>query len=292
MTGPRIAVVAKPRVSVVVVNYNAGDHLARCVASVFEAAGSEPADVVVVDNASRDGSAETVARAFPEVRVLRNPDNRGFATAANQGIQATTTPLVLLLNPDAEITAGTLGALAKVAEQWPRAGAIGVLVREPTGAVYPSARRSPGLVTGLGHAFVGLFARDNRFTRAYTMAGWDRTTEREVDWVSGSAVLLRRQALDQVHGFDPAYFMYVEDLDLCTRLRRAGWEVRFSPEVEVVHVGGVSTGRARGMFFEHGRSAYRYFVKFRSPGVLAAVRPLARAAFWARAWLAARRLGA
>jgi len=85
--------------------------------------------------------------------------------------------------------------------------------------------------------------------------------------------------------------MYVEDLDLCTRLRRAGWEVRFSPELEVVHVGGVSTGRSRRMFLEHGRSAYRYFEKFRSPGPMALLRPLARAAFWLRARLAARRLG-
>jgi N-acetylglucosaminyl-diphospho-decaprenol L-rhamnosyltransferase len=287
MTGPS----TRPPLSVVVVNFNAGAHLERCLRSVIDAAGDESVDVVVVDNASVDGSADAVEAAFPGVRVIRNDLNLGFATAANQGIQATGAPYVFLLNPDAEVAAGTLAGLVKVADERPRTGAIGVLVRDPDGAVYPSARRSPSMVTGVGHAFVGLFHPDNRFTRAYTMADWDRTSERKVDWVSGSAVLLRRAALDQVRGFDEGYFMYVEDLDLSTRLRRAGWEVRFSPELEVVHVGGVSTGRSRRMFLEHGRSAYRYFEKFRSPGPLALLRPVARVAFWLRARLAARRLG-
>jgi N-acetylglucosaminyl-diphospho-decaprenol L-rhamnosyltransferase len=279
------------RLAVVVVNYNAGDHLIRCVRSVFEAGGGEDVEVVVVDNASRDGSADRLEAALPAVRLIRNRANRGFAAAANQGIQATATPYVFLLNPDAEILAGSMAGLVKVGEEHPRAGAIGVLVRDPDGSVYPSARRAPGLLVGLGHAFAGLFSRHNRFTRAYTMADWDRTTERRVDWVSGSAMLLRRRALDEVRGLDAGYFMYVEDLDVCTRLVRAGWKVVFSPEVEVVHVGGVSTGRSRRMFYEHGRSAYRYFVKFRSPGPLAILRPAARVAFWVRAWLAARRLG-
>ena len=287
MTGPS----TRPPLSVVVVNFNAGAHLERCLRSVIDAAGDGSVDVVVVDNASVDRSADAAEAAFPGVRMIRNDVNLGFATAANQGIQATSAPYVFLLNPDAEVSAGTFAGLVKVADERPRAGAIGVLVRDPDGAVYPSARRSPSVVTGVGHAFVGLFHPDNRFTRAYTMADWDRASERKVDWVSGSAVLLRRAALDQVRGFDEGYFMYVEDLDLCTRLRRAGWEVRFSPELEVVHVGGVSTGRSRRMFLEHGRSAYRYFEKFRSPGPMALLRPLARAAFWLRARLAARRLG-
>ncbi len=281
----------RPSVSVVVVNFNAGDHLRRCLRSVLEFSGDAPVDVVVVDNASIDGSADAAESGFPGVRVIRNDVNVGFATAANRGIQATATRYVFLLNPDAEVHAGTLAGLVKVAEERPRAGAIGVLVRTPEGEIYPSARRTPSLVTGLGHAFLGLFDPDNRFTRAYTMADWDRGSEREVDWVSGSAVLLRREALDRVRGFDEGYFMYVEDLDLSTRLRRAGWEIRFSPELEVVHVGGVSTGRSRRMFLEHGRSAYRYFVKFRSPGPMALLRPPARLAFWLRARLAARKLG-
>ena len=118
------------------------------------------------------------------------------------------------------------------------------------------------------------------------MADWDRSTEREVEWVSGSAMLLRRSALDEVGFFDEAYFMYVEDVDLCTRLRRAGWQVLFSPELEVLHQIGVSTKGQRGrMAFAHSDSIYRYFCKFRSDGAGALLRPFVRVALWARALL-------
>ncbi len=282
----------EPSLAVVVVNYNAGPHLYQCLRSLREAAGDAALEMVVVDNASRDGSLDTAEGAFPEVRVIRNDTNRGFAAAANEGIAATSAPYVFLLNPDAEVRAGTLSGLVKVADEHPRAAAFGVLVRDPDGSLYPSARRVPGLGVGLGHAFLGLVKPDNRFSRKYTMADWDRSTEREVEWVSGSAMLLRRAALGNVGPFDEGYFMYVEDVDLCTRLRKRGWRVVFTPEVEVMHVGGVSTGRSRRMFFEHARSAARYFERHRSPGALAVLRPFVRAALWLRASLAAAKVGA
>jgi N-acetylglucosaminyl-diphospho-decaprenol L-rhamnosyltransferase len=273
-----------PDLAVVVVNYNTGHYLARCVRSAVESAGDARLEVVVVDNASVDGSADHAVADHPEIRLIRNDGNRGFAAAANQGMRTTAAPFILLLNPDAEVLSGTLGGFVKVARDHARAGAIGALVRDPDGGIYPSARKIPTLGEALGHAFLGPFV-PNRFSRAYTMADWDRRTERSVEWVSGSCVLLRRQALEEVGLFDEGYFMYVEDVDLCTRLRRAGWEIRFSPELEVLHIGGVSTGgyRSRTMTLEHSRSIYRYFVKFRSHGVLAALRPLVRMALRLRA---------
>jgi N-acetylglucosaminyl-diphospho-decaprenol L-rhamnosyltransferase len=277
---------AGPDLAVVVVNYNTGHYLARCVGSALESAGDARLEVVVIDNASVDGSAEHAAAEHPDIQLVRNDRNRGFAAAANQGIRATTAPFVLLLNPDAEVLSGTLGGFVKVARDHARAGAIGPLVRDPDGGIYPSARKVPTLGEALGHAFLGPFV-PNRFSRSYTMAEWDRRTERSVEWVSGSCVLLRREALDRVGLFDEGYFMYVEDVDLCTRLRRAGWEIRFSPELEVLHIGGVSTGgyRSRRMTLEHSRSIYRYFVKFGSPGLGAALRPLVRLALRLRAEL-------
>jgi N-acetylglucosaminyl-diphospho-decaprenol L-rhamnosyltransferase len=271
---------------VVVVNHNAGAFLAKCLESVRTAAGDIRTDVVIVDNHSSDGSVDRIADRHPGVRVIRNPRNVGFARAANQGLDATDTPFVLLLNPDAEVIGGTLGALVKVTRERPRAGAIGVLVRNPDGTLQPSARRVPGLGEALGHAFLGPLWRDNPWTRSYTMADWDRSTEREVEWVSGSAMVLRRSALTEVGFFDERYFMYVEDVDLCTRLRRAGWQVLFSPEVEVVHQIGVSTKGQRGrMAFAHSDSIYRYFCKFRSRGAATLLRPFVRVALWARALL-------
>jgi N-acetylglucosaminyl-diphospho-decaprenol L-rhamnosyltransferase len=277
-----------PELAVAVVNHNAGWFLGRCLGSIVGATGDVDAEVVIVDNGSTDGSVERVVEDHPDVTVIRNADNRGFARAAHQAMAATSASFVLLLNPDAEIIGGTPATLLKVARERPRAGAIGTLVRNPDGSIQPSARRDPKLGEAFGHAFLGPLWRTNPWTRSYTMAGWERSSERPVEWVSGSAMLLRRAAFEEVGGFDEGYFMFVEDVDLCTRLRRAGWEVLFSPELEVVHQIGVSTRGQRGrMAFVHSDSIYRYYCKFRATGAGGMLKPLVRVALWGRALLMA-----
>jgi N-acetylglucosaminyl-diphospho-decaprenol L-rhamnosyltransferase len=275
-------------VAVVIVNYNSGDDVTSAARSALEAGGDARVEVVVVDNDSRDGSAERAEAAVTGLRVIRSGRNAGFGSAANVGMRATRTPWIFLLNPDARITGGTLGGLLKVAADRPEAGAIGVLTRNPDGTVYPSARRIPGYAEATMHAFVSPFRPDNRWTRDYEMLDWDRRGGRSVDWVSGSSMLLRRAALDRVGLFDEDYFMYVEDMDLCTRLRGARWDVWFTPELEVTHIGGTATRGKRRMTLEHSRSMYRYFVKHRSPGALAVLRPPAWVALRARAELVSR----
>jgi N-acetylglucosaminyl-diphospho-decaprenol L-rhamnosyltransferase len=266
--------------AVVVVNHDSGESLLRCVRSVFEAAGDVSLELVVVDNASRDGSATSAVRSFPLVRLIQNDRNLGFPSAANQGMRATRSEFVLLVNPDARVVAGTLERFLKVARDRPAAGAIGALTRNPDGTIYPSARRVPTLLQGAAHTLLGSLWPQNPLSRAYRIADWDRLSERRVEWVSGSSVLLRRDALDQVGLFDERFFMYVEDMDLCTRLRAAGWEVWFSPELEIEHVGGTATAGKRRMTLEHSRSIYRYFVKHQSAGWKIVLRPFA--------WLALR----
>jgi N-acetylglucosaminyl-diphospho-decaprenol L-rhamnosyltransferase len=245
---------------------------------------------VVVDNASSDMSAARAAAEHPAARLVKNPVNRGFAAAANQGIRETRAPFILLLNPDAEIISGTLDALLEVARDRPRVGALGPLVRNPDGTIQPSARKVPGLVEALGHAFLGHLLPNNPFTRSYTMAGWDRSSERLVEWISGSAMLLRRQAWEEVDGFDEGYFMFVEDVDLCTRLLKTGWTVLFHPAVEVIHEIGVSTRQMpRRMAREHARSIYGYFARHVARGPLVLLKPGVRVAVWLRAELVARR---
>jgi N-acetylglucosaminyl-diphospho-decaprenol L-rhamnosyltransferase len=285
MTGPGA------ELTVVVVNFNSGDAVGKCVRSIHESAGESGVDVVIVDNRSSDGSADRAARDFPGTRLIRNSENLGFAAAANQGMRATDAEFVFLLNPDAEIIAGTLAGFLKVARDRPKAGALGALVRDPDGSIYPSARKVPTLTEGLAHTVLGFARPDNRFTRRYKLLDWDRGSERRVEWVSGSSMLLRRAALDQVGLFDERYFMYVEDMDLCTRLRQAGWEVWFSPELEIEHVGGTATAGRRRMTLEHSKSIYRYFVKHQSPGWRAALRPPVWAALRARAALVSWRKG-
>jgi N-acetylglucosaminyl-diphospho-decaprenol L-rhamnosyltransferase len=277
--------------SVIVVNYNTEGYLERCIGSVYASAGEVAMEVVVVDNASTDGSADLASAKYAGVSLIRNAQNRGFAAAVNQGIRATKAPFMFLLNPDAEISWGTLERLLKVARDRPRAGALGVLVRDPQGSIYPSARKVPTLVEAVGHAFLHPFRPDNRFSRAYTMSEWDRSSEREVDWVSGSSMLLRRAALDQVGLLDERYFLYAEDVDICTRLRRNGWSVIFTPELQIVHVGGVSTGRSPWAIRQHSTSIYRYFAKNEARGWRKALLPLAWAALRARAAIVIRRGG-
>lgn len=284
MTDPRPA-----DLDVVVVNYNAGEYLVRCLGSVFASAGDVSVAVVVVDNASSDGSARAAAGRFPDLRVIQNRENRGLSAALNQGIRATAAPYVLLLNPDAEITGGSLERLLKVARDHPRAGAVGPLIRNPDGSVYPSGRRFPAVGQAVGHALIGPLWPGNPFSRAYRMDDWDRTAEREVDWVSLACMLVPRAAFEDVGLFDEGFFLYAEELDFCTRLADRGWSVLFTPELEVTHEGGVSTGRSWRMSREHSRGIYRYYAKHRSPGWRKALLPAAWLILRLRAVLATLR---
>lgn len=289
MTGaPRSSALA-----VVVVNYNAGEYLLRCVTSVVEASGGLALDLVVVDNASRDGSARLVSARTPQVRLIENATNRGLSAAWNQGARATDAPWILFLNPDAEVCHGDLEAVVKSGDGRPDVAVVGPVIRNPDGTIYESGRVFPGVLQAVGHAFLGPFAPENRFTRAYRQTSWDRSTEREVDWVSFAAMLIRRSAFEGVGGFDEGFWLYGEELDLCTRLRAAGWKVLASPAVEVVHVGGVSTGRSRRTHLMHSQGVYRYYRKHRATGWRRVTLPLAWFALRARAELVAlqERLG-
>lgn len=284
---------ALPRadLAVVIVNYNAGEHLARCVASVIDAAGELALDVLVVDNASHDGSAQAAVTLAPQVRLIENPTNRGLSAAWNQGAGAVNAPWILFLNPDAEICRGGLGAFVTAGERRPDVAVLGPVIRNPDGTVYESGRVFPSVVQAVGHAFLGPFAPENRFTQAYRQTSWDRSTEREVDWVSFAAMLIRRSAFDQVGAFDEGFWLYGEELDLCTRLRDAGWKVLATPALEVVHIGGVSTGRSRRTHLMHSQGIYRYYCKHRATGWRRATLPLAWVALRARAELVAAREG-
>jgi N-acetylglucosaminyl-diphospho-decaprenol L-rhamnosyltransferase len=277
-----------PALAVVIVNFNSGDHLRECLSSLpaaFEGTEAEalaeipveipvevPMEIVVVDNCSTDDSVRRGTEAPVEARWIFNERNAGFAAAANRGVAATSAPYVFLLNPDGIARPGSLAGLVQAAAERPRAGAIGPRVVNSDGTLQASCRVIPDLKTAVGHAFLGLIVPSNRFTRRYHLQDWDHLSEREVDWVSGSTMLLKREAFEEVGGFDEGFFMYVEDLDLCDRLRDAGWKVIYYPEAEVMHHIGISTRRTPyRMIVHHHISAWRYAVKKarRSPRVLA-----------------------
>jgi N-acetylglucosaminyl-diphospho-decaprenol L-rhamnosyltransferase len=251
---------SKPaRWAAVVVNYEAGPLLLACVESLLADTSAGIPEVVVVDNGSRDGSIDALLRAVPGVRVVAPAANVGYAAAANRGTAATTAPVVAVCNPDLEVTGGTAAAvLARFADE-PDLAAVGPLLRNPDGSPYPSARSHVTSFDALGHALLGRIRPRNRFTRRYRELDADWRQPRDVDWVSGAIVFLRRAAVDSVGGWDERYFMYMEDVDLCWRLRRIGWRVAYEPGGEAVHVQGASTGaRPYRMIAEHHRSVYRF----------------------------------
>jgi N-acetylglucosaminyl-diphospho-decaprenol L-rhamnosyltransferase len=215
--------------------------------------------VVVVDNDSTDGSPAALAGAHPEVTVVAAGTNLGYARAANLGIAATRAPVVAVLNPDTLLRPGTAGAMLARLTAEPEVGAAGPQLRNPDGTVYPSARGVPSVLDAVGHGLLLFVWPGNPFTDRYRQTGADPTHPREVDWVSGAAVWLRRRALDAVGGWDERYFMYVEDVDLCWRLGQAGWRVVYEPSGVVDHLVGASTGSAPyRMIAEHHRSLLRF----------------------------------
>lgn len=235
-----------PRLAIIIVSFNCREPLRACLRSLQADAG--PARVLVVDNASSDGSAAMVRSEFPAVTLIENIQNRGFAAACNQAIRATNEPFVLLLNPDAANP--PLHQLLAFMEANPDAGACGPRILNPDGSTQISCRRFPTLWRMM-LAELGL-------RRCYyiTKPGQD------VDQLMGACLLLRRAALDQIGLLDERFFLYFEEVDLCLRLRRAGWRVCFVSGATVVHAGGLSSRSVRAEALRHRyRSLFEFYRK-------------------------------
>jgi N-acetylglucosaminyl-diphospho-decaprenol L-rhamnosyltransferase len=240
----------------VVVNYNAKDHLLACVGSLLRE-GLAP--VVVVDNGSRDGSERALRDRYPSAKWAPTGANLGYGSAVDVGADLAGTPYVLVCNPDVIVGSGAVAVLRDYLTRHPRAAVVGPRIVDSDGDLYPSARRFPDLVESIGHGIVGQFWPGNPYSRRYRMTDWDHADAMTVDWVSGACFLARKEAWDEVGGFDRSYFMYMEDVDLCWRLRGAGWEVGYEPGAAVVHVQGASADRHPfRMLFAHHVSLWRF----------------------------------
>jgi hypothetical protein len=271
-------------VGAVVVSWNVRELLGACLASLR--AATVPTRVVVVDNASHDGSAEMVRSAFPEAHLVASDRNLGFTRGNNVGLAALgilpsagaprgqPPPYVLLLNPDAELMPGALEALLDYLGARPGVGAVGPLLLNPDGSVQSSRRRFPTPLTGLLESTPLAWRWPaNPWARRYHMVDVPPTVAGPVDWVTGAAVLLRSAALAAVGGFDEGYFMYSEELDLCRRLAAAGWPTHFAPGARVLHHEGQSSGQVAPLRQRHlQRSRVRYFRRHHGPLAAQAVR--------------------
>ncbi len=272
-----------PPVRVVVVTWSSDEVLPDFLGSL-PAAVSQAVEVVVADNASPAG-----APAVPDgVRLLETGGNLGYGKAANLGASGFEGDWLVVANPDVHWEPGALDELLAAGRRWPSAGCLGPAIRTVDGKLYPSARAFPSLGRGLGHAVFGWWWPANPWTRSYR-AESGSPVEGPAGWLSGSLMLLRRQAWEQVGGFDPKFFMYCEDMDLCRRLAEAGWQNVYVPSAVITHVGGHATrGASAAMLKEHHKALYVYLSEHYRGAAWAPLRMLLGAGLFLRYLVAAR----
>lgn len=233
--------------SIVVVSWNVKDLLRHSLASVITSLGCGTgrqlsSQLVVVDNASSDGSVEMLGEEFPQIHLVANSENVGFTRGNNQGIAVSEGRYVLLLNPDTEVVGDALGEMVAYMDAHQRVGALGPQLLYPDGRVQSSRRRFPDLRTAyVESTFIQPWFADSRILRRYYVLDASDHEILAVDWLVGACLLLRREALEEVGTLDERFFMYSEELDWCYRAKKAGWEVVYLPTARVVHHVGKSS---------------------------------------------------
>ncbi len=254
MSAPRSQ--GSPTIDVVVVTYNPGETLEAFLSSLADAGAV--ASVTVVDSDSPRRTAEAVARKHGASFVAM-PANLGYGAAANAGARLGSAPFIAICNSDVVVAPGSFAALAAAGEAEPSIGALGPRILESDGSLYPSARPLPSVWLGTGHALLGRVWPTNPFTRRYRRALDPDGPGVDAGWLSGSCLVVRREAFERIGGFDEGFFMFMEDVDLGRRLGRAGYRCRWVPAATITHVGGHSwRSDPAPMIRAHHASAARY----------------------------------
>lgn len=261
-----------PEVSVIVVSFNTRELLRECLTKLEEQANGLSAQIIVVDNASRDNSADMVAEEFPGVELIRSGVNLGFAGANNLGFQRALGSFVVLLNSDAFMEQGVLARSVEVMKANPRVGLAGGALIGRDGSWQPSARMFPSVL----NEFLSISGLSCRFAHSKFFGRQDRTwasvnEAASVDWVPGAFSIICREALEAVGYFDEQFFLYYEEVDLCHRIKDAGFEVWYWPELRIVHLGGESSKTIASLSMSKSgsqltlwrmRSEFLYFRKY------------------------------
>jgi GT2 family glycosyltransferase len=274
----------KPLVTALIVSRNSKDELLQCLKALF-ASADVPVDAVVVDNDSSDGSPAAVADEFPHATVLVQSKNLGYGRAANAGLERCQGRFVLLLSPDVIVDPQCVGRLADLLLTRPDAGAAGPRLTLPSGKVDPDARRAFPIPSTLLYQTVGLsrlFPTSPRFGR-HNMGHVAESELHEIDAGTAACLMLRRSALDRVGFFDPRYFMFGEDLDLCYRLKLGGWKVFYVPTAAAEHrVKAAPPDKRRQISLERHRAMWTYHFKHHSEDVSAFENGLVWVQIWGR----------
>jgi len=254
------------KLSIIIVSWNVKDLLRENLESIFQNKPGFEFEVFLVDNNSEDGTVEMVRKNFPQVNLIANQENLGFARANNQAIKKSQGEYVLLLNPDMKVLPSTLDNLVKEAEKHNEAGILGGHLVDKQGETVPQVRKLPGLwdqlaiILKIPHLFPGVLNK-------YLVKGFNYTREAEVDSIRGSFFLIKRGVIEKVGGLDERFFLWFEEVDYCKRVREAGWKIIYTPNVECIDNVGksfsqVKRGRAQKYFRD---SMLKYFRKWK-PG--------------------------
>jgi len=263
--------------SITIANWNTRKDLEDCLQSLEAVRDEAPFEVIVVDNASTDGSPDMVESKFPWVRLMRMSTNIYFTGAHNRALTMRNAPHAFLLNSDTVVHKGALKTLLEYCVLHPEVGVIGPKLLNPNGSLQFSCRRFPNPVAALfRNTILGKLFPNNRFTREYLMTEWSHDSPREVDWVSGAAMFVTHEAMQRVGLLDASYVMFCEDVDWCYRVHKAGLKVVYLPQAEITHAIGRSTNQAaKKMLLRFHASMLRFYRVNMLPEMFILLRPFA-----------------
>jgi N-acetylglucosaminyl-diphospho-decaprenol L-rhamnosyltransferase len=274
------------KVAVVTVGFESQDMWPRFFSSL-SASTLTPAIVVVVENSEEvPGNLESLYSGA--LTVLHRPDNPGYGAGINWGVNHVPEDcsVIVMCNPDIEFDPDALHVLTAALMAQDKVGIAGPAIVNPDGSLYPSARAFPGIRVGVGHALLGEIWKNNPWTKRY-LGVYGGKDNRIVDWLSGSCLVIKRDAFSEVGGFDPDYFMFLEDVDLCFRLKRAGWRSLYVPQAAITHAGGHSTKkRMADMVRVHHESARKFLFRLYDKPVYWPLRQVLRLGLTIRSYIA------
>ena len=265
-------------ISVSIVNWNTKDELKACLEDVFKQDFEGACEIIVVDNASTDGSQQMITEEYEgRVKFIKNSANLGFGAAHNMAYNYSSGDYFFILNPDSQIPeSDTIKSMAKFMDENIDIGILGPKISNPDGSMQFSARTFPRIMAGLfRETILGKWFPENSYVKNYLMTGWNHDTIRDVDWLSGCALMIRSEMVEQTGLFDERYFMYVEDMDLCRQAHIAGWRVVYYPMKTIIHeIGAASDKNAKAMIKQHHKSMLKYFWKYNSHSPKVLLTPL------------------
>ena len=255
-------------ISIIIVSYNGRDLLRECLASIYSHTPETAFEIIVVDNASEDGTPEMVIAEFPKATLIRRSSNAGFAYAVNEGIAVSRGSYMMLLNPDTQFTSNALPPMRSYLEDHPDIAILAPKLLESNGSLQPSCRAFPGYSSALfsRRSLLTRFFGGNRFSQRYLMTDFNHDEIADVDWASAACWLMPRLAVEKIGPLDEGYFWTIEDVDYCQRVHRAGMRVVYFPDVEITHhIGGSSKSAANRAILERHRGMWRYYKEYLRP---------------------------